>query len=73
MFHVYNKFDSMDCIHVCASSKQDAISIALQDGYLTDKLGVEASDIVAHPFSNSDQTSVFVRRVNASGVIEVGR
>lgn len=73
MFHVYNKFDSMDCIHVCAASEQDAISIALQDEYLTDTLGVEASSIVAHPFSYNDQTSAFVRRVNASGVIEAGR
>ncbi|RPG34591.1 MAG: hypothetical protein CBB72_006870 [Muricauda sp. TMED12] len=73
MFHVYNKFDSMDCIHVYAASEQDAISIALQDGYLTDTLGVEDSDIVAYPFSRNDQTSIFVRRVNAYGVIEAGR
>ena len=72
MFHVYNKFDSMDCIHVYAKTEQEAINLAVADGHLTESLGVNHSDIVAYPFSNSDQTSAFIRRISASRVIEAG-
>ena len=72
MFHVYNKFDSMDCIHVYAKTEQEAVELAIADGHLTENLGVSPGDIVAYPFSNSDQTSAFVRRISASRVIEAG-
>lgn len=67
MFHVYNKFDSMDLIHVSAINEFEAVRVAIEDGYLTNELGVKESDIVAHPFSNSCQTSGFVRHINSSG------
>lgn len=73
MFHVYNKFDSMDCIHVSSATEQEAVELAIADGFLTESLAVDPVDIVAVPFSSSDQTSVFIRRINASGVIEAGR
>lgn len=72
MFHVYNKFDSMDCIHVSAKTEQEAVELAIADGHLTENLGVSPSDLAAYPFSNSDQTSSFVRRINANRVIEAG-
>lgn len=73
MFHVYNKFDSMDCIHVYAKTEQEAVELAVADGFLTKSLAVDPSNLVASPFSSSEQTSVFVRRISASGVIEAGR
>jgi hypothetical protein len=72
MFHVYNKFDSMDMVHVSAKSPEEAIKIAVADGYLTKHLGVNELDIVAHPFSSSCQTSKFVRRINSSGDVVGG-
>jgi len=73
MFHVYNKFDSMDCVHVYASTKEEAVQIAIADGFLTKILGVEEQDVAAFPFLNGDQTSMHVRRISREGVLEVGR
>lgn len=73
LFHVYNKFDSMDLIHVSASSEMEAIELAKKDGHLTSELGVLERDIVSSPFSSGDQTSDFIRRINSSGVECWGR
>lgn len=73
LFHAYNKFDSMDLIHVSAMTEEDALSIAIADGFLTGRLAVPEEDIVVHPFSHGDQTSDLVRRVNSSGVECWGR
>ncbi|AIM40775.1 hypothetical protein PR08_gp18 [Idiomarinaceae phage Phi1M2-2] len=68
LFHVYNKLDSMDLVHVSALTEQEAIEIAKADGYLTNTLDVQVDDIVAFPFSSQDQTSDFIRRLNSAGV-----
>jgi len=69
MFHVYNKFDTIDAIHVSASTAEEAIELAVKDGFLVGVLGVQERDLVAMPFSFKCQTSDFVRRINSSGVV----
>lgn len=41
LFHVYNKFDSMDCVVVTAKNATEALVLAIRDGYLTDTLSVD--------------------------------
>lgn len=73
LFHAYNKFDSLDLIHVSAMTEDDALCIAIADGFLTGALAVSKDDIVVRQFTHSDQTSDFVRRINSSGVECWGR
>lgn len=35
LFHVYNKHDSMDIVHVSALTELDAVEIAIKDGFST--------------------------------------
>ena len=63
LFHVYNKFDSMDLVHVAARSEAAALSIAADDGYLTGDLAIPASDLVTLPFTAKDNTSSHVKLI----------
>lgn len=46
LFHVYNKFDSMDCVVVTANSEAEALVLAIRDGYLTNTLAVDSFSLV---------------------------
>tara|TARA_R110002049_G_scaffold50333_1_gene142842 strand:- start:44 stop:253 length:210 start_codon:yes stop_codon:yes gene_type:complete len=61
LFHVYNKFDSMDLVHVAAKSEEAALSLAIKDGFLVDELCVNPCNLVVWPFCNRDNTSKYVR------------
>lgn len=61
LFHVYNKFDSMDLVHVAAKSEDAALSLAVEDGFLTRELCVNPCNLVVLPFYAQDNTSKHVR------------
>lgn len=66
LFHVYNKFDSMDCIHVAAKNECHALELAVADGYLTKELAVDADALVVLPFGRNDSTNKYVRLVKGA-------
>ena len=66
LFHVYNKFDSMDLVHVAARSEAAALSLAADDGYLTGELAIPASDLVVLPFTTKDNTSRYVKLIRGN-------
>ena len=52
LFHVYNKFDTMDCVVVTAKSEIDALVFAIRDNYLTGTLAVNRFNLVVWPLAN---------------------
>ena len=66
LFHVYNKFDSMDTVQVVANTEAEAIEIALADGYLNNKYAVCDSDVVAWAFKKDEWKNSFIPTLRAA-------
>ena len=66
LFHVYNKFDSMNLVHVAAKSEEAALSLAVEDGFLTKDLCVNPCNLVVLPFYDKDNTSKYVRFIKGA-------